>query len=218
MPSWRCRSSLTCFTGYTSAIRCGTRDLTTTLRKLLQLAVVLLVGIILTSLLFGRKLERAYPFLVQLVGVSGIALGFALLACIAWSAARGPRRVAGNELGKRLLVAVVILACAWSACESLIILPIERIHFVKYGLLALILPYAVAKPGFLTVAHLRWALVIALSIGTAEETAQLLVPERFFDLRDLAINTTGVLFGHLLAAAATPASRLHPVVGPLADA
>ncbi|MCB0340204.1 MAG: VanZ family protein, partial [Bdellovibrionales bacterium] len=104
-------------------------------------------------------------------------------------------------LGGALLIVVV--------CEAMIVLPIERIHFLKYGLLALCI--------FLSFPRLsktrRFALSTLLTslVGCAEESLQILVPDRFFDWRDIAINVLAAALG------ASYACLLHAQTGVAED-
>lgn len=74
---------------------------------------------------------------------------------------------------------------------KLIPLPIERIHFVQYGLLGWMAYWAAGK-------H-KWAFFIALiyvvTIGVLDEVIQGILPNRYFDWRDIWMNIIGGCLG-----------------------
>ena len=84
--------------------------------------------------------------------------------------------------------ALVLLAAAIGSLVLGLSVPEERIHFLEYGLLAVLARSAWARhlrPGAAYAA--AWAL--ATLAGWGDEALQGLLPERVYDLRDVAINS-----------------------------
>lgn len=64
---------------------------------------------------------------------------------------------------------------------KLIPLPIERIHFIEYGIL-----------GWLSYWAFGWkAIFYVITIGIIDELIQGILPDRFFDMRDIWMNVIG---------------------------
>jgi len=76
-------------------------------------------------------------------------------------------------------------------------LPSERIHFLEYGLLSwplmMALKHHFSGPNLLLVA----GLIISL-LGFIDEVIQWILPNRYFELKDVGMNTAGGLLGILL--------------------
>ena len=100
-------------------------------------------------------------------------------------------------------VGLVFAALAWSLHES----PEESIHCLQYGVLGWLLLRAVRLEYHGLAAH--WAAaMIGIALGIADELIQWLVPERYFDFRDLGINALSVLLAQVGLVAAAPAGTL----------
>ena len=88
--------------------------------------------------------------------------------------------------------ALVVLAAAIGAMVLGLSIPEERVHFVEYGVLALLARYALAShlpparqyPG---------ALLLATVAGWLDEVIQGLLPDRVYDLRDVVVNSVAAL-------------------------
>ncbi|MEO5332597.1 MAG: VanZ family protein [Magnetococcus sp. YQC-5] len=70
--------------------------------------------------------------------------------------------------------------------------PTERIHFFEYGLLAFLLFRAAGRP---TGQGLVWVYVSVVLAGFSDECIQWMLPNRFFDLRDVGMNAVGAAIG-----------------------
>ncbi|MBF0296390.1 MAG: VanZ family protein [Magnetococcales bacterium] len=93
--------------------------------------------------------------------------------------------------GRRLLAAlpfVAILALAATTVDN----PVERVHFLEYGLLAYLVFRAAGKPRGRGLAWVYCAVVVA---GFSDELIQGMLPNRFFDLHDVAMNAVGSAIG-----------------------
>lgn len=74
--------------------------------------------------------------------------------------------------------------------------PSERLHFLEYGLLGmLILRASLRTKPHSWRASFGLAAVVLCLIGTVDEVIQYLLPNRFFDWRDLWFNVLGGLLG-----------------------
>src|SRR5437867_6826190 len=89
------------------------------------------------------------------------------------------------------------LAFSWLRAQRL-----ERTHLPEYGIVAWLAWRAVAPlvPG--RTAGYAAAAALAAAIGYADELLQGVVPGRYYDLRDVAMNALGALLGILVLAAA----------------
>jgi hypothetical protein len=79
-------------------------------------------------------------------------------------------------------------------------LPEERIHFVEYGILAFFL-FRALRIDLPLVPSFVWAFVIASLIGWGDEGIQYLLPNRYYDNRDVLLNSISALLGLFFTAA-----------------
>ncbi len=102
--------------------------------------------------------------------------------------------------------ALVVLAAVIGALVLGLSIPEERVHFVEYGLLALLARFALSG-------HLRppsqylLAWLLASLAGWGDEVIQGVLPDRVYDLRDVVINSVAALL------ALTGDEALHNRVG-----
>ncbi len=88
--------------------------------------------------------------------------------------------------------ALVVLAVAVAALVLGLSIPEERVHFLEYGLLALLARY-VLSCHLPPPAQYLGALVLASAAGWGDELIQGLLPDRVHDLRDVAVNAVAAL-------------------------
>lgn len=70
------------------------------------------------------------------------------------------------------------------------------VHFLEFGLLAFLLARALHnRYSFSRVGLVLWTTFVCASFGLLDEAHQFIVPERMFDLLDLAFDTLGALSG-----------------------
>lgn len=74
-----------------------------------------------------------------------------------------------------------LLAVIAIAIFKLIPLPVERIHFIEYGVLGWLSYWAFGRKAF----------VYVITIGIIDELIQGVLPNRFFDMRDILMNIVG---------------------------
>lgn len=178
------------------------RDLKTddgAIKRIARCSIGGIGAIIVIALFWGRQLERSYPELITAVGFLGLVLAVAILSLavrVYWNRPHRPSFKASLIDSLPILTSIVL---AIGACETLILLPIERIHFLKYAALSGLIP--IAANGILerSPRSLLIGFLVAASVGSLEEGTQAFVPERFFDLRDIGLNVTGALFGTVIS-------------------
>ncbi|MCB0359333.1 MAG: VanZ family protein [Bdellovibrionales bacterium] len=168
---------------------------TTTLARIGAGSTMLLIAV---GLFFGRGLEASFPAAAKYLPLAALAV----CAGIAAFATAGSRQ---EFAWKRVLLPLLVVTAALIALEFSIRAPIERIHLLKYGSLAAFLSFSFIRPPF----HPSLiGFVGAATIGVVEECSQLLLPDRVFDLRDIALNLAGSALGSLAAwASRRPARR-----------
>lgn len=164
---------------------------------LARIGVTASLLLISVGALFGRNLEKQYRELIGLVPyVSLFALIGFLLLLVRLNRKRASNRkinIQKKKLFEILLLTIILTLIVGISCESLIILPIERIHLVKYGGLSFCLFFSQTKHG--TQRKLLVAFLSASFLGIIEESSQHFIPDRFFDLRDIALNVSAAFFG-----------------------
>ncbi len=108
----------------------------------------------------------------------------------------------------RLAWLVVALAGALYAAIALAMeVPQERLHLVEYGALALLIRTAIAESAAVRQLGNRvsnvgvWALGVATTVGWLDEAVQGILPNRMYDLRDVAFNALAAALALCAAAA-----------------
>ena len=96
---------------------------------------------------------------------------------------------------KNIIVLGIILLLS-VAIFKIIPLPIERVHFIEYGILGWIVWWAVGN----TKNRFLLAIVYILAISVLDEIIQKILPNRVFDIRDIWMNISGGCIGLLLRA------------------
>lgn len=81
----------------------------------------------------------------------------------------------------RSIIFIGLFSIIAVAIFRLIPLPIERIHFIEYGLLGWLSYWAGGKK----------ALIYVIAIGIIDELIQGILPNRYFDMRDIIMNIIG---------------------------
>lgn len=152
---------------------------------------VLYTAVVLASAAYVRPVATAIrrglgPAFGLVTALGYVGLGLGLLGAIFRRPAGRPRLVSGLALG---LVLTVL-----AACLAVIPSPEERIHFVEFGLLG-----GLALRAFEHALPVGWAsaaaTLYALGIGVTDELYQGILPGRFYDIRDIAMNGIGGVLG-----------------------
>ncbi len=165
----------------------------------LWLAVALAVGLLLATLYPMQFLLDA----LRARNLLRLAIAALFLLCAA--------AFVGWLLHRRaplLVCLVVVLAGALYAAIALAMeVPQERLHLVEYGGLALLLRAAIAasvaaRPDGDRVSNVDvWALGAATAVGWIDEGVQAVLPNRVYDLRDVAFNALAAGLALVAAAA-----------------
>lgn len=98
----------------------------------------------------------------------------------------------------RSLAGMVAVIAAYSAVTLSMNSPEERLHFIEYGVVAL-LAFASMPPGWAAGRRFLAAALFTVAAGWIDEGIQALLPERYYDLRDVAFNAAagGMALGAL---------------------
>jgi hypothetical protein len=116
----------------------------------------------------------------------GYAAVIAILAALLGALARGRRPRRWPDLPTVIwLVAIAAVSLWWT--RQLWGAPEEAVHFIEYGALGVLAWRALRQHVPDASAQLAAALLTTL-VGTADEIIQWLTPDRFWDLRDVALN------------------------------
>lgn len=126
------------------------------------------------------------PAFYLVAGLCYVGLGLGLLGAIFRRPASRPRMTACLALALVMLSLAVALA--------LIDSPEERIHFIEYGLLGGLAVRAFAHR-LRGVALYAATSLFGLAIGTLDELYQGILPDRFYDVRDIMMNAAGSILG-----------------------
>lgn len=156
-------------------------------------AVGLYVLILYAMLGFARDIVdflRANHMLVvtilTLASIFSVSIAIALWKTEIW---RSPVRLMGIAVTFILAGGFATTLDAWE----------ERIHLVQYAVLALLIGRALwnLKPG-----SSKFIAIFMLTslFGAIDEGIQYFLPTRYFDIRDIAFNSAGALWGTLLIA------------------
>lgn len=154
-------------------------------RRRAWLAVAGWLVVIWGTVPFVRRLGDAYEAVADprsiAVGVAALAvLGAGGAGAWLWRRRRRPPLAALLWLAG---VAAVVAVWSWRLDAA----PIEAMHFIQYGVLGVLANRALRLDHPDASAFLAAAL-IGLLAGTCDEILQWLVPERYWDLRDVALN------------------------------
>lgn len=110
--------------------------------------------------------------------ITRLAVGLFLFLSIGW----GWQRASGRQRLGRVGIGILLVTGA-----LLVNFPEERIHLVEYGLIGLMLGWALA--GISRWPEL-WPLAVALvwMVGLGDELIQAVLPNRVYDVRDIVLN------------------------------
>ncbi|MCB0323967.1 MAG: VanZ family protein [Bdellovibrionales bacterium] len=161
------------------------------------------IGALLTMILlfigaqYGRALEGAYRNLIPLIPyVTGLAALASIIAVAVYARTKHSLRIEHLQF-RRVLRAVAVALLGGlplvALVESLIVAPIERMHFLKYSALTFFIYFSFASPKHIP--RLFSAVLFAASFGSLEECAQYFHPERVYDPRDILLNGIAAVSG-----------------------
>ena len=179
------------------------------------LAFGLWVAAIYLTVPFVRTLERAVK---STLGVAAfgylvvVTVAIAFLGCL-WLLLKRARRLRLSALLGLLAVTAAFVIWALHLWLRPGGEPVEAVHLVEYGLLGVLAARALRHHASDSGALLAAALLVAL-VGTLDEVIQWVVPNRYFDLRDIVVNAgSGALVQVALGAMAEPPGALPRPAG-----
>jgi hypothetical protein len=137
-------------------------------------------ALIVALSVFGRRLQRAAAATVSRETLGALVIIALVVALVGVLVAL--RLGCGRDAALRATVVVPLLALGlW-----LVPLPEEQLHFLVFGVFGA-LTFALFAPGRAT--------AIAIAVAIADELLQGALPDRFFDVRDIAMNSASALAG-----------------------
>ncbi|HEX2061286.1 MAG TPA: VanZ family protein [Thermoanaerobaculia bacterium] len=106
----------------------------------------------------------------------------------------------------RVLLTLVAVAIAYAVVIYPMKSPEEKIHFIQYGVVALLANAASPRTWSARKRFIACALFVAAA-GWIDEGIQALLPSRFYDLRDVAFNAAAGLMALVALAICSPRER-----------
>jgi hypothetical protein len=183
------------------------------LRKAARVALPLYLGALYATLGIMRVITetlRGAGFLRISVSVAFALVAVSVAVLIARDPLNRSRRVVGALVG----CAVVYAAIIWPMQS-----PEEKLHFIQYGLVGILADLASPAHWSARARFVRCALFVTAA-GWVDELIQALLPNRYYDLRDVAFNAiagilalsalTLVRFARTSARPAPASSLPHP--------
>jgi hypothetical protein len=173
------------------------------------------VGLIYASLPLGPRV--GLTLLRSTLGAWVLGPGLPLLAAAGagWLMLGLRRRRAPLAAYSALAAAAAgyLLAFSWLRAQHL-----ERTHLPEYGMAAWLAWRAIDPmlPG--TVPAYVAAAGMAAAIGYGDELLQGVIPGRYYDLRDVAMNALGAVLGVVVLAAVRAGGARHKAAAPAANA
>lgn len=138
---------------------------------------------------------------------AGIAhVGTILVGAVAaWCAVHACRRALAERALWRLPVLLLVLASYAWILRVFGQFPAERLHLLEYGFMAFVLQRAL-RFDLPTLRAYAWALGLTALLGFVDESIQWVLPQRFFELKDVALNVMAGSLGLALVALARGAA------------
>ena len=102
-----------------------------------------------------------------------------------------------NRKGFASFIWVVILASAYAWGLSRLELPIERMHFVEYGLLSLFV-FRALRHNIRDRSIYFWSGLSVFCLGFLDEGIQYLLPNRVYEIKDVVVNGVAGILGLLV--------------------
>lgn len=179
-------------------------------RAAARIALPLYLGAIYATLGTARQITNALRDAGMLRATVVVAFVLAAMVVVAFIA-RHPRLRTARSIGALLLCAAIYGAVTLPMAS-----PEEKLHFIEYGLVAL-LAFAAAPMKLHRWRRYLFAAVLCAIAGWIDEGIQALLPTRYYDLRDVGFNAAAGVMA--LAALALFRSIARRQTGPpaLAD-
>ncbi|HQN97175.1 MAG TPA: VanZ family protein [Thermoanaerobaculales bacterium] len=143
-------------------------------------AALLYAGIPLVRPVQQRLLGSLGPGWIIATVLGAVAAALVVAAILV---RRSPRPTTSFDLVWLAAIAALAAAAAWQLRGR----PEEAVHLVQFGVLAVLI-YRSLRPPEPDVAVLAAVVLLGSLVGTVDEIIQWIVPGRFWDLRDVAVN------------------------------
>jgi VanZ family protein len=98
---------------------------------------------------------------------------------------------------KQLLYRIVLTLCFIGVILTVTEFPEEKMHVIEYGLLGWLIAWAISSSSPVLFYHALLGLLLGWCIGFGDEIIQYFLPNRFYDIRDVALNGISVTIGLL---------------------
>ncbi|MFV2073106.1 MAG: VanZ family protein [Thermoanaerobaculales bacterium] len=149
------------------------------------LPVLLWVAVIYTTIPFVRRLREFF-----VARWPGELIAYGVMAVVVAAAVAGLgflwRRRRGIRVADALwLVGIATILVVWT--RHLMGQPEEAVHFLEYGVLGVLL-YRALRPRIPDATIFAAGALVGILVGTVDEVIQWVVPDRFWDFRDVALN------------------------------
>lgn len=156
-------------------------------RRLASVALPALLTLIYGTLSVARRLTEA----VRATGLLRLAVGlvFASAGTLVLVLLARDRRARTPRVWAALLLTAGVYAAVVFPMDS----PEEKLHFIEYGVVAL-LAFAAAPEAWSEGKRTLGAALFTVAAGWADEGIQWLLPNRYYDLRDVAFNALAGVF------------------------
>lgn len=97
----------------------------------------------------------------------------------------------------RSFIWLVVLTLIYALGLNRLKLPIERIHFIEYGLLAIFV-FRALRHNVRNKSIYLWSGIIVFCLGLLDEGIQYILPNRVYDTRDVIVNGIAGILGLLV--------------------
>lgn len=148
--------------------------------------LVIYISLPLLPSLWGKFASYAGNFtnyvVAVILGLIGIFIIFYLIA---------------KRKDTRNFIWLAILAFAYALGLNRLKLPVERIHFIEYGLLSVFV-FRALRHSIHDKSIYLWSGIIVFCLGFLDEGIQYVLPNRVYDTRDVIVNGVAGVLGLLL--------------------
>ncbi len=150
------------------------------------LIVGLSVGVIYVTLPVAPRLWFSLsPVLISFSSVAIFVLAF-LLACLAVFLFRQWKKNRDYPVWKAALLVILALV-SWLLTLQVAVAPTEILHLLEYGGLGYLIGWAAKISRFVSWPTLGCSVLVTLA-GSGDEAIQYLLPNRYFEVRDILLN------------------------------
>ena len=102
----------------------------------------------------------------------------------------------------RITLCIILVLVSWLLILQVAVAPAEIVHLLEYGGLGYLIGWAARVPRFISWSSLGCFMLVTLA-GSGDEAIQYLLPNRYFEMRDILLNawcgTVGLVLWFLLS-------------------